>query len=57
MKKKKEKTSPICIRFPDKWIETLQSKAREISYQEGKDVNYHDIIREAVFEKVIGVTK
>jgi len=44
------KTKPICIRLPEKWISALKSKSRKISYEKGKDINFHDLIREAIFE-------
>lgn len=57
MKNKKETTSPICIRIPDTWINLLQNKAREKAFKDGEDVNFHDLIRKAIYDKFIGETK
>ena len=44
----KEKTKPICIRLPERWISSLKEKARETSYKTKNDVNFHDLIRDAI---------
>jgi len=45
---KKETTVPICIRIKKGWINYLKNKSREISYINNDDINFHDIIRNAI---------
>ena len=49
-------TKPLCIRLPIDWIERLHSISRKKAFEEKLDVNWHDLVREAI-DKTFGMTK
>lgn len=52
----KNTTKPVCVRLPIDWIERLCSMSRKKAFKEKRDVNWHDLVREAI-DKTFGMTK
>jgi len=51
----KKTTKPVCIRLPTDWIERLHSISRTKAFKEKRNINWHDLVREAL-EKTFGMT-
>ena len=50
---KKEKTITITTRIKEKWVNKLKKVAREKAFKNDEDISYHDLIKEAIYEKWI----